>query len=171
MAAERLEVAHSHLWPRPLDAYGLARRVVPLSAEALDLVVTGYATPGEDGLRGVETRMEALLCRAIAQGAPVRRVWIVPEFVAERLGPRPEGVVQRRAVGFGPARMVSEPESKGGVNAVSGLRLPKPRLRDRAPVPVFRERRGQGRPTRGVRRPASVRPSVLTGSPHCPIVP
>ena len=137
-AAERLEVAHSHLWPRLLDAYGLARRVVPLSAEALDLVVTGYAAPGEAGLRSVETRMETLLHRAIAQGAPTRRVWITPEFVAERLGPRPEGEVevQRRAIGFGPARVVSEPESKGGVAAVSGIRLPKPRLQDRAPVRV-----------------------------------
>lgn len=88
--AERLEVAQSHLWPGLLDAYGLARRVVPLSAEALDLVVTGYAAPGEAGLRSVETRMETLLHRAIAQGAPTRRVWITPEFVAERLGPRPE---------------------------------------------------------------------------------
>ncbi len=142
-AAERLEVAHSHLWPRLLDAYGLTRRVVPLSAEALDLVVTGYAAPGEDGLRGVETRMEALVCRAIAQGAPVRRVWIVPEFVEARLGPLPEGepeVVQRRAIGFGPPRTVPGPESLGGVSAVSGLRLPKPRVQDRPPVRVFGER-------------------------------
>ena len=139
-AAERLEVAHSHLWPRLLDAYGLARRVVPMSAEALDLVVTGYAAPGEAGLRSVETRMETLLHRAIAQGAPTRRVWITPEFVAERLGPRPEGEVQRRAVGFGPARMVSEPESLGSVFAVSGLSLPKPRLQDLPPVRVFGER-------------------------------
>ena len=84
--AERLEVAHSHRWPRLLDAYGLARRVVPLSAEALDLVVTGYAAPGEAGPRAVETLVESLLHRAIAQGAPARRVWITPEFVAKRLG-------------------------------------------------------------------------------------
>ena len=100
-AAERLEVAHSHLWPRLLDAYGLARQVVPLSAGALDLVVTGYAAPGEAGLRSVETRIESLLHRAIAQGAPTRRVWITPEVVEARLGKRPEGEVQRRAVGSG----------------------------------------------------------------------
>ncbi|MGA9774330.1 MAG: hypothetical protein WBU92_00215 [Candidatus Dormiibacterota bacterium] len=63
-----------------------------------------------------------------------------PEFVAERLGPRPEGEVQRRAVGFGPPRMVSEPEDLGSVFAVSGLSLPKPRLQDRPPVRVFGER-------------------------------
>ena len=63
-------------------------------------------------------------------------MWITPEFVAERLGPRPEGEVQRRAVGFGPVRMVSEPESEGGVSAVSGLRLSKPRMQDRPPVRV-----------------------------------
>ncbi|MDA8332009.1 MAG: AAA family ATPase [Candidatus Dormibacteraeota bacterium] len=135
-AAERVEVAGSHLWPRLLDAYGLARRVVPLSAGALELLVTGYAAPGEDGLRAVETRMESLLHRAIAQGAPTRRVWITPEFVAERLGPRPKGEVRRRAAGFGPTRMVEEPEGDGGVFAVSGLRLPAPRLPERAPVRV-----------------------------------
>ena len=135
-AAERLEVAQSHLWPRLLDAYGLARRAVPLSAGALDLVVTGYAVGDEAGLRAVETRMETLLHRAIAQGAPVRRVWITPEFVAERLGPLPEGEVQRRAIGFGPPRMVPGSEDLGSVFAVSGLSLPKPRLQDRASVRV-----------------------------------
>ncbi|MDA8331225.1 MAG: AAA family ATPase [Candidatus Dormibacteraeota bacterium] len=134
--AERVEVVGSHLWPRLLKAYSLPSRTVPMPPDALELVVTGYAGTDEAGLRGVETRMEALLQRAIAQGAPTRRVWITPEFVSERLGPRPEGEVQRRAVGFGPPRMVAEPESAGSVFAVSGLRLPRPRMQDRAPVRV-----------------------------------
>ncbi len=138
--AERVEVVGSHVWPRLLKAYSLPTRTVPLPPDALELVVTGYAGTDEAGLRGVETRMEALLQRAIAQGAPTRRVWITPEFVAERLGPPPEGEVQRRAIGFGPPRMVSEPESLGSVFAVSGLQLPKPRLQDRPPVRVLGER-------------------------------
>ena len=48
----------------------------------------------------------SLLYRATARGAPARRVWITPEFVADRLGPRPQGEVRRRAVWFGPVRMV-----------------------------------------------------------------
>jgi len=138
--AERVEVVGSHVWPRLLKAYSLPARTVPLPPDALELVVTGYAGTDEAGLRGVETRMESLLQRAIAQGAPTRRVWITPEFVAERLGPRPEGEVQRRAIGFGPPRMVSEPEDLGSVFAVSGLSLPEPRLEDRPPVRVFGER-------------------------------
>jgi ATP-dependent Lon protease len=138
--AERVEVAGSHVWPRLLKAYSLPTRTVPLPPDALELVVTGYAGTDEAGLRGVETRMEALLHRAIAQGAPTRRVWITPEFVAERLGPRPQGEVQRRAMGFGPPRMVVESEGEGGVFAVSGLMLPAPRMQDRAPVRVVGER-------------------------------
>ena len=133
---ERVEVAGSHLWPRLLRAYNLPARTVPLPPDALELVVAGYAGADEAGLRGVETRMEALLNRAIAQGAPARRVWITPEFVAERLGPRPGEEVQRRAIGFGPARMAPGSEDLGSVFAVSGLMLPKPRLQDRPPVRV-----------------------------------
>ena len=132
--AERVEVAGSHVWPRLLKAYSLPTRTVPLPPDALELLVSGYAGTGEAGLRGVETRMEALLQRAIAQGAPTRRVWITPEFVAERLGPRPQGEPQRRQVGFGPARMVSEPEGKGGVAAVSGLEPRMPRISPLSPV-------------------------------------
>ncbi|EQD51933.1 hypothetical protein B1A_12902, partial [mine drainage metagenome] len=68
--AERVQVAGSHLWPRLLRAYNLPTRTVPLPPDALELVVTGYAGAEEAGLRGVETRMEALLNRAIAQGRP-----------------------------------------------------------------------------------------------------
>lgn len=67
-------------------------------------------------------------------------MWITPEFVAERVGAHPLGEVQRRAVGFGAPRMVAEPESEGGVAAVSGLRLPAPRLQERAPVRVVGRR-------------------------------
>ncbi len=134
--AERVQVAGSHLWPRLLRAYHLPTRTVPLPADALELVVTGYAGAEEAGLRGVETRMEALLNRAIAQGAPARRVWITPEFVADRLGPRPEGEVHRRAVGFGPARFAAEPEGEGAVWAVSPGRLIRPPAPPRSPRPV-----------------------------------
>ena len=106
---------------------------MPLPPDALELVVTGYAGVEEAGLRGVETRMEALLNRAIAQGAPARRVWITPEFVAERLGARSRG---RRVVGFGPARFAPEPEGEGAVWAVSSGRLIRPPALSRArPVP------------------------------------
>ena len=131
--AERVDVAGSHVWPRLLQAYNLPARTVPLPADALELVVTGYAGTDEAGLRGVETRMEVLLHRAIAQGAPTRRVWITPEFVAARLGPRSHG---RRAMGFGPPRMVVESEGEGAVWAVSGLRLPRPRVSSGSPAPM-----------------------------------
>lgn len=96
-AAQRVEVALSHVWPRLLTAYGVAAGSVPLPPDGIDALVTDYAGPAEAGLRSVETRMEAVIQRAIAEGAPRRRVWITPEFVAERLGPRPRG---RRAAGF-----------------------------------------------------------------------
>ena len=131
--AERVQVAGSHIWPRLLAAYCLPTRTVPLPPDALELVVTGYAGVEEAGLRGVETRMEALLNRAIAQGAPARRVWITPEFVAERLGTRSQG---RRVVGFGPARFAPEPEGEGAVWAVSPGRLIRPPAPPRSPVPV-----------------------------------
>jgi hypothetical protein len=121
------------VWPRLLQAYNLPARTVPLPADALELVVTGYAGTDEAGLRGVETRMEVLLHRAIAQGAPARRVWITPEFVAARLGPRSHG---RRAMGFGPPRMAVESEGEGAVWAVSGLRLPRPRVPSGSPAPM-----------------------------------
>ncbi|MHB1526719.1 MAG: AAA family ATPase [Candidatus Dormibacteria bacterium] len=131
--AERVQVAGSHLWPRLLRAYNLPTRTVPLPPDALELVVIGYAGAEEAGLRGVETRMEALLNRAIAQGAPARRVWITPEFVAKRLGARSRG---RRVVGFGPARFAPEPEGEGAVWAVSSGRLIRPPAPPRSPIPV-----------------------------------
>ncbi len=90
--------------------------------------MTGYAAPGEAGLRAVETRLEALLHRAIAEGAPARRVWLTPAFVAARLGPRPR--VGRR-VGFtagDPAPPAALDDAPGGAWAVSSLRLPRSRL-------------------------------------------
>jgi len=53
--------------------------------------------------------MEALLHRAIAQHAPTRAVWITPELVAEREGEWPHA---RRATGFAPARLTSEPPGR-----------------------------------------------------------
>ncbi len=96
-AEQRVEVALSHVWPRLLAAYGVAAASVPLPPDGVNALVTGYAAPEEAGLRSVETRMEAVIQRAIAQGAPRQRVWITPEFVAERLGTKPRG---RRAAGF-----------------------------------------------------------------------
>lgn len=112
-AAQRVEVAVSHVWPRLLAAYGVTAGSVPLPPDGMEVLVTDYAGPDEAGLRSVETRMEAVIQRAIAQGAPRRQVWITPEFVAERLGPRPRG---RRAAGF--AREIPA----GRVGVAAGLR-------------------------------------------------
>lgn len=112
-AAQRVEVALSHVWPRLLAAYGVAAGSVPLPPDGINALVTDYAGPDEAGLRSVETRMEAVIQRAIAQGAPRRQVWITPEFVAERLGSRPRG---RRAAGFARAAPA------GGVGVAAGSR-------------------------------------------------
>jgi ATP-dependent Lon protease len=137
--ADRLEVSQLHVWPRLLSAYGVPARTVPLPPDALELVVAGYAAPGEAGLRGVETRLEALLHRAIAQGAPTRRVWITPEFVADRLGPRAHA---RRSVGFRSQEAAPE-AGEGGARAVSPLRLPMPMVSRRSGGPVAREAIGR----------------------------
>jgi ATP-dependent Lon protease len=124
---ERVEVAHSHVWPRLLDAYGLSARSVKLTPDVMDLVVTGYAGPDEMGLRGVETRLEALLHRAIAKGAPARKVWVTPEFVTERLGGRPGS---SRRMGFRGEPTAPVQEGEDGVSAVSPIRfLPTSRPR------------------------------------------
>ena len=127
--ADRLEVSRVHVWPRLLSAYGVPEQTVPLPADALELVVVGYAGKDEAGMRGVETRMEALLHRAIALGAPARQVWITPELAAERLGPRPGG---RRGMGFRPEPAPSEATSDSEASLVAPLPTqpaPKPRRR------------------------------------------
>jgi ATP-dependent Lon protease len=127
--AERLGVARVHVWPRLLAAYGVPEQTVPLPADTLELVVVGYAGKDEAGLRGVETRMEALLHRAIALGAPTRQVWITPELAAERLGPRPGG---QRGMGFRPEPAPSEVSSASEASLVAPLPTqpaPKPRRR------------------------------------------
>lgn len=123
-----------------LKAYSLPSRTVPLPPDALELVATSYAGTDEAGRGGSGDPYAALLQRAISQDAPTRRVWITPEVLAERLGPRPKSEVQQRTVGVGPARMVAEPESLGGVSAVSGLKPPAPRLQDQPLVRVVGER-------------------------------
>ena len=133
--AERLAVARSHVWPRLLAAYGLPTQTVPLPGDTLELVVSGYAAPGEAGLRAVETRLEALLHRAIAQGAPTRRVWLTPEVVAARLGLRPRA---GRRVGFamGAPAPAASPDEGGGAWAVSSRRVPASRVARSWLVPV-----------------------------------
>jgi len=101
--AERLALARSHVWPRLLLAYGLRAEAAP--AAACELIVLGYAAADEAGLRGVETRLEAVLQRAIARGAGGRVVWLSEALVAERLGDRPRG---HRAMGFRPGPTVPE---------------------------------------------------------------
>lgn len=54
--------------------------------------------------------METLLHRAIAQGTPTRRVWITPEFVAERLGPGDAGGLRWPGASSLPASVPPLPE-------------------------------------------------------------
>ena len=129
-------------WRRPPAACGLPAQRVPLPGDTLELVVRGYAVPGEAGLRAVETRREARLHRAIPQGAPTRRVWLTPEVVAARLHPRPRA---GRRVGFAvgaPAPAAAANEA-GGVRAVSSLPIPASPVARSGLVPVVGGATGQ----------------------------
>ena len=95
---------------------------------------SGYAGPDGAGLRAVETRLEALLQRAIAQGAPTRRVRITPEFVTERLGARSE-VRVRRSAGFRAEPTAPEPDAASAW-AVSSARVEEAPWPARQMMPV-----------------------------------
>ncbi|MHB8555758.1 MAG: AAA family ATPase, partial [Candidatus Dormibacteria bacterium] len=86
--AEREATARSHIWPRLMEAYGLIEELVPLDADALHSLVVDWACPGETGLRGVESRLETVLLRAIWRG--FNGLWPVPitrELIREALAP------------------------------------------------------------------------------------
>ncbi|EQD40536.1 ATP-dependent protease LA, partial [mine drainage metagenome] len=74
--AERVEAARTRIWPRLLEYYGLPTGLCPLDGDALRYLVLECARPGETGLRGVQSRLEACLLRAAAIGFD--HVWPVP---------------------------------------------------------------------------------------------
>ncbi|MHB8322850.1 MAG: AAA family ATPase [Candidatus Dormibacteria bacterium] len=74
--AERVEVARAQIWPQLLAHYGLAKGLFPLDDDALRHLVLECARPGETGLRGVESRLEACLLRAATRGFD--ELWPVP---------------------------------------------------------------------------------------------
>ncbi|EQD26007.1 hypothetical protein B1A_22049, partial [mine drainage metagenome] len=98
--AERVEAARTRIWPRLLEYYGLPTGLCPLDGDALRYLVLECARPGETGLRGVQSRLEACLLRAAAIGFD--HVWPVPvtrALIAEALAPLSTTVKTRR-LGF-----------------------------------------------------------------------
>ncbi len=98
--AERLEAARRHVWPKLVEQYGLIEALFPLDDDALRQMVCDRAAPGEAGLRGVESRMEACLQRAIRLG--FQGTWpvpISPELIGECLALGP-GRKRDRRLGF-----------------------------------------------------------------------
>jgi ATP-dependent Lon protease len=61
--AEKADIARTHLWPKQLEAHGLAKDAASLSDDALSRVITGHTR--EAGVRGLEKRL-AEICRALA---------------------------------------------------------------------------------------------------------
>jgi ATP-dependent Lon protease len=102
---ERLDAARSHVWPRLLKSYGLFEALLPFEEDAIRCVVAEHAGRGEAGLRGVESRLEACLLRALRMGLDgVWPVSITRELIREALGPlangtggKPMGFVQPRS--------------------------------------------------------------------------
>ena len=121
---ERLDAARFHVWPRLLDAYGLFEAILPFDDDALRCVVSEHAGPGEAGLRGVESRLEACLLRALRLG--VDGTWPVPitrDLIREALGPlangigsNPIGFARPRSPNPGPpwTRRMPGPALRGG---------------------------------------------------------
>ena len=84
----RLDAARFHVWPRLLESYGLLDALLPFDDDALRCVVAGHAGRDEAGLRGVESRLEACLLRALRLGFD--GIWPVPitrDLIREALGP------------------------------------------------------------------------------------
>ncbi len=98
--ADRKATARSHVWPRLLESYGMIEQLVPLDDDALHALVVEWAGSGETGLRGVETRLETVLLRAIQHGFD--SLWPVPitrELIREALAPLYMGK-QAKRLGF-----------------------------------------------------------------------
>ena len=89
---DRLDAARFHVWPRLLESYGLFEALLPFDDDALRCVVSEHAGRDEAGLRGVESRLEACLLRALRLGFD--GVWPVPitrELIREALSPLANG--------------------------------------------------------------------------------
>ncbi len=107
--AERLEAARRHVWPKLMEQYGLIEALFPLEDDALRQMVCDHVAPGEAGLRGVESRMEACLQRAIRLG--FQGTWpvpISPELIRECLAVGP-GRKRDRRLGFAVPELLSAP--------------------------------------------------------------
>ena len=83
-----------------MEQYGLIEALFPLDDDSLRQMVCDQAAPGEAGLRGVESRMEACLQRAIRLG--FQGTWpvpITPEMIRKCLAPS-SGPRGPRRLGF-----------------------------------------------------------------------
>ena len=119
---ERLDAARSHVWPRLLKSYGLFEALLPFNDDALRCVVSEHAGRSEAGLRGVESRLEACLLRALRMGLDgVWPVSITRELIREALGPLANGT-GAKPMGFARPRS-STPDPP------SSRRMPGPALR------------------------------------------
>jgi ATP-dependent Lon protease len=101
---EKAEIARTHLWPKQLDAHGLAKEAATLSDEALARVVSRHTR--EAGVRGLEKRL-AEICRALAVE-------------------QAEGSLQNRTVSFdeietllGPDRFQAETREDGNMPGIA----------------------------------------------------
>ncbi len=65
IAAEKLQIAKNHLWPKLLKRSGIARGQLKISDPALRRIIEGYAR--EAGVRGVEKRLARIIRKAAVQ--------------------------------------------------------------------------------------------------------
>ena len=112
---DRLDAARFHVWPRLLESYGLFKALLPFDDDALRCVVSEHAGRDEAGLRGIESRLEACLLRALRLGFD--GTWPVPitrELIREALGPLANGT-GGKPMGFArptPSNPASSPSRK-----------------------------------------------------------
>jgi len=119
---DRLDAARLHVWPGLLDSYGLFEGCVPFDDDALRCVVSEYAGRDEAGLRGVESRLEACLLRALRLGFDGK--WPVPltrELIREALSPLANGP-ERKPMGFARPRSLNPDSPPSKRLAGPGLR-------------------------------------------------
>jgi len=107
---DRLAAARLHVWPRLLESYGLFEGLVPFDDDALRCVVSEHGGRDEAGLRGIESRLEACLLRALRLGfGAVGPVPLTRELIREVLSPLANGL-ERKPMGFARPRS-SDPDS------------------------------------------------------------
>jgi ATP-dependent Lon protease len=123
--AEKGEIARTHLWPKQLEAHGLARDAASLSDEALARVISGHTR--EAGVRGLEKRL-AEICRALAveeasQG--VRKRSVAADEIEALLGPdRFQAEVREAQSAPGVAAGLAWTPVGGEVLYIETLRMP-----------------------------------------------